>query len=195
LASQALENLRQQQGSSLAYFDTFWMIAVLTFVVSFAVLFMKRSVSKAVTSLPNEVYPPPACDRLASLRMLLSVASMCGIRELLKQPTDRADEAEMIQPLTVQPHQAPRPPSSAFRAPPIGCFIPCNSLHERRLQRLARAQLCQDRLRAFGDVEHDRRAGPWPSRRSDWVGSGFPSPIARRETGVLPNAQWGEGLG
>ena len=103
---------------------------------------------------------PRRADRLASLRMLLSVASMCGIRELLKQPTDRADEAEMIQPLTVQPHQAPRPPSSAFRAPPIGCFIPCNSLHERRLQRLARAQLCQDRLRAFGDGEHDRRAGP-----------------------------------
>jgi len=26
-----LENLRQQQGSSLAYFDSFWMVAVLTF--------------------------------------------------------------------------------------------------------------------------------------------------------------------
>ena len=46
LASQALENLRQQQASSLAYFDTFWMIAVLTFVVSFAVLFMKCSVAE-----------------------------------------------------------------------------------------------------------------------------------------------------
>ena len=46
LASQALENLRQQQASSLAYFDTFWMIAVITFVVSFAVLFMKRSVAE-----------------------------------------------------------------------------------------------------------------------------------------------------
>jgi MFS transporter, DHA2 family, multidrug resistance protein len=46
LASQALENLRQQQASSLAYFETFWMIAVLTFVVSFAVLFMKRSVAE-----------------------------------------------------------------------------------------------------------------------------------------------------
>jgi MFS transporter, DHA2 family, multidrug resistance protein len=46
LASRALENLRQQQASSLAYFDTFWMIAVLTFVVSFAVLFMKRSVAE-----------------------------------------------------------------------------------------------------------------------------------------------------
>ena len=36
---------------------------------------------------------------------------------------------------------------------------------------------------------------PSPSRRSDWVGSGFPSPIARRETVVLPNALWGKGLG
>jgi DHA2 family multidrug resistance protein len=46
LAWQALENLRQQQASSLAYFDTFWMMAVLTFVVAFAVLFMKRSVAE-----------------------------------------------------------------------------------------------------------------------------------------------------
>jgi DHA2 family multidrug resistance protein len=44
LAWQALENLRQQQASSLAFFDTFWMMAVLTFAVAFAVLFMKRSV-------------------------------------------------------------------------------------------------------------------------------------------------------
>jgi hypothetical protein len=32
-------------------------------------------------------------------------------------------------------------------------------------------------------------------RSLHWGGSGFPSPIARRETGVLPNALWGEGLG
>src|SRR5271165_4557553 len=44
LAWQQLENLRQQQASSLAFFDTFWMMAVLTFAVAFAVLFMKRSV-------------------------------------------------------------------------------------------------------------------------------------------------------
>jgi DHA2 family multidrug resistance protein len=44
LAWQALENLRQQQASSLAFFDTFWMMAVLTFAVAFVVLFMKRSV-------------------------------------------------------------------------------------------------------------------------------------------------------
>jgi MFS transporter, DHA2 family, multidrug resistance protein len=46
LAWQQLENLRQQQASSLAYFDTFWMVVVLTFAVAFAVLFMKRSVAE-----------------------------------------------------------------------------------------------------------------------------------------------------
>lgn len=46
LAVRQLENLREQQASSLAYFDTFWMAAVLTFVVTFAVLFMKRSVAE-----------------------------------------------------------------------------------------------------------------------------------------------------
>ena len=46
LAIQQLENLRQQQASSLAYFDTFWMMAALTFAVAFAVLFMKRSVAE-----------------------------------------------------------------------------------------------------------------------------------------------------
>ena len=46
LAVQQLENLRQQQASSLAFFDTFWMAAVLTFVVAFAVLFMKQSVAE-----------------------------------------------------------------------------------------------------------------------------------------------------
>jgi MFS transporter, DHA2 family, multidrug resistance protein len=46
LAVQQLENLRQQQASSLAYFDTFWMMAGLTFAAAFAVLFMKRSVAE-----------------------------------------------------------------------------------------------------------------------------------------------------
>jgi DHA2 family multidrug resistance protein len=46
LAWQALENLREQQASSLAYFDTFWMAAVLTFAVTFLVLIMKRSVAE-----------------------------------------------------------------------------------------------------------------------------------------------------
>jgi DHA2 family multidrug resistance protein len=46
LAWQQLENVRQQQASSLAYFDIFWMIAVLTFAVAFFVLLMKRSVAE-----------------------------------------------------------------------------------------------------------------------------------------------------
>jgi MFS transporter, DHA2 family, multidrug resistance protein len=45
-AWQQLETLRQQQSSALAYFDCFWMIAVLTFAVAFLVLLMKRSVAK-----------------------------------------------------------------------------------------------------------------------------------------------------
>jgi len=46
LAWQQLENVRQQQASSLAYFDVFWMIAVLTLAVAFLVLIMKRSVAE-----------------------------------------------------------------------------------------------------------------------------------------------------
>jgi DHA2 family multidrug resistance protein len=46
LAWQELENLRQQQASALAYFDSFWMIAVLTLVVALLVLLMKRSVAE-----------------------------------------------------------------------------------------------------------------------------------------------------
>jgi DHA2 family multidrug resistance protein len=49
LAWQQLENVRQQQASSLAYFDCFWMVAVLTFAVAFLVLFMKRSVAEKST--------------------------------------------------------------------------------------------------------------------------------------------------
>ena len=47
LGLQKLENLRQQQASSLAYFDCCWLFAVLTFVLVFlALFFMKRSVAK-----------------------------------------------------------------------------------------------------------------------------------------------------
>ena len=46
LALQELEHLRQQQASSLAYFDCFWMFAVLTFALVFVALFMKRSVAE-----------------------------------------------------------------------------------------------------------------------------------------------------
>jgi DHA2 family multidrug resistance protein len=54
LAWQALENLREQQASSLAYFDTFWIMAVLTFVVAFLVLFMKRSVAEKGSHVGSE---------------------------------------------------------------------------------------------------------------------------------------------
>ncbi len=46
LGLQELENLRQQQASALAYFDCFWMFAVLTFVLVFVALLMKRSVAR-----------------------------------------------------------------------------------------------------------------------------------------------------
>jgi DHA2 family multidrug resistance protein len=46
LAWDQLETLRQQQASALAYFDCFWMVAVLTFAVAFLVLVMKRSVAE-----------------------------------------------------------------------------------------------------------------------------------------------------
>jgi DHA2 family multidrug resistance protein len=46
LAVQALDNLRQQQASSLAYFDVFWLCAVLGVALVLLVLLMKRSVAE-----------------------------------------------------------------------------------------------------------------------------------------------------
>jgi len=46
LAWQALENLRQQQASSLAYFDCFWVFAMLMLALVPVVLLMKRSVAE-----------------------------------------------------------------------------------------------------------------------------------------------------
>jgi MFS transporter, DHA2 family, multidrug resistance protein len=46
LAWQALENLRQQQASALAYFDVFLVLAVAMLVPLLAVLLMKRSVAE-----------------------------------------------------------------------------------------------------------------------------------------------------
>jgi hypothetical protein len=46
LAWQALESLRQQQASSLAYFDCFWIFAVIMLVLVPVVLLMKRSVTE-----------------------------------------------------------------------------------------------------------------------------------------------------
>ena len=54
LAWQALENLRQQQASSLAYFDCFWMFAVVTLVLVFVVLLMKRSVAEKGAHISSE---------------------------------------------------------------------------------------------------------------------------------------------
>ena len=46
LALQALENLREQQASALAYFDSFWLPAVVMLALVPLVLLMKRSVAE-----------------------------------------------------------------------------------------------------------------------------------------------------
>ena len=46
LAWQALQNLRQQQASALAYFDCFWVFAMLMLALVPVVLLMKRSVAE-----------------------------------------------------------------------------------------------------------------------------------------------------
>ena len=46
MALQALADLRQQQAASLAYFDVFWVCAVLGVALVFLVLLMKRSVAE-----------------------------------------------------------------------------------------------------------------------------------------------------
>jgi len=46
LALQALENLRQQQASALAYFDCFWIFVIVSLALLFVVLLMKRSVAQ-----------------------------------------------------------------------------------------------------------------------------------------------------
>jgi DHA2 family multidrug resistance protein len=43
---QEIENLRQQQASALAYFDVFWLLAVVMFALVPVVLLMKRSVAE-----------------------------------------------------------------------------------------------------------------------------------------------------
>jgi DHA2 family multidrug resistance protein len=53
-ALQTLENLRQQQASSLAYFDVFLFLAVATLVPLFAVLLMKRSVAEKGARIVHE---------------------------------------------------------------------------------------------------------------------------------------------
>jgi DHA2 family multidrug resistance protein len=46
LAWQALESLRQQQASAFAYFDCFWIFAVVTLALVLVVPLMKRSVAE-----------------------------------------------------------------------------------------------------------------------------------------------------
>jgi DHA2 family multidrug resistance protein len=46
LGVQQLDDLRQQQGASLAYFDVFWLGAVLAAALVVLVLLMKRSVAE-----------------------------------------------------------------------------------------------------------------------------------------------------
>ena len=54
LAWQLLENLRQQQASSLAYFDCFWIFAVIMLVLVPVVLLMKRSVAEKGAHIGGE---------------------------------------------------------------------------------------------------------------------------------------------
>jgi DHA2 family multidrug resistance protein len=54
LALQTLENLRQQQASSLAYFDVFLILAVVTLLLAPMVLLMKRSVAEKGAHIGHE---------------------------------------------------------------------------------------------------------------------------------------------
>jgi DHA2 family multidrug resistance protein len=54
LAWQALENLRQQQASALAYFDCFWIFAMVTLVLVLVVPLMKRSVAEKGAHVASE---------------------------------------------------------------------------------------------------------------------------------------------
>ena len=54
MALQSLEDVRQQQSSALAYFDTFFVLAVVGVALSFFVLLMKRSVAEKGAHLAAE---------------------------------------------------------------------------------------------------------------------------------------------
>ncbi len=51
---QSLANLREQQASALAYFDVFWVLAVVMVALLFAVLLMKRSVAEKGARIGGE---------------------------------------------------------------------------------------------------------------------------------------------
>jgi DHA2 family multidrug resistance protein len=54
MALQTLANLREQQASSLAYFDVFWVSAVVMVALVFVVLIMKRSVAEKGARIGGE---------------------------------------------------------------------------------------------------------------------------------------------
>src|SRR5262249_20772636 len=54
LALQLLDDLRQQQAASLAYFDVFWVCAALGIGLVVLVLLMKRSVAEKGTHIAAE---------------------------------------------------------------------------------------------------------------------------------------------
>jgi DHA2 family multidrug resistance protein len=54
LAWQALENLRHQQASALAYFDCFWLFAVVVLALTLVVFLMKRSVAEKGAPIGGE---------------------------------------------------------------------------------------------------------------------------------------------
>jgi DHA2 family multidrug resistance protein len=54
MAVQVVANVREQQASSLAYFDCFWAFAVVALCLSFLVLFMKRSVAEKGAHISHE---------------------------------------------------------------------------------------------------------------------------------------------
>jgi MFS transporter, DHA2 family, multidrug resistance protein len=54
LAWKALENLRHQQAAALAYFDCFWLFAVVMLAATFFVFLMKRSVAEKGARIGGE---------------------------------------------------------------------------------------------------------------------------------------------
>ena len=54
LALQTLANLRDQQASALAYFDVFWVLAVVMVALVFVVPLMKRSVAEKGARIGSE---------------------------------------------------------------------------------------------------------------------------------------------
>jgi MFS transporter, DHA2 family, multidrug resistance protein len=54
LAWQALQNLRHQQAAALAYFDCFWLFAVVMLAATFFVFLMTRSVAEKGARIGGE---------------------------------------------------------------------------------------------------------------------------------------------